>query len=249
MTLSFWRIAAHFAAPEPPAAMPFVPGDAGNYWRGKLGILLPEEWFRPKRVGGPSGLADPPRPFVLRIPEDQPLLVGVNVFAEDAVEPLKKALVDLGAVSIEAEPVTLSLLDQGETVGGMRVSMVTPTELKGGPQPAFHVLFARVRDRVSTLRALYGEGPLDIDFRSMGARAKDVRLMRCELRHVLAQRSSSRTGQTHALNGFVGTMEYEGALTEFLPLLRAAEWTGVGRQTVWGKGQIVVETFDVESRS
>jgi hypothetical protein len=248
MTLSFWRIAAHFADPTPENPLPFGPGEAGNYWRGKLGMLLPEEWFSPKRVGGPSGLADPPRPFVLRIPEDQPLLVGVNVFAADAVEPLKEALLKLGAISIESEPVTLSLVDTGEAVAGLRVSMVTPTELKGGPQPAFHVLFARVRDRVSTLRALYGDGPLEIDFRAMGTRAKDIRLMRCELRHVLAQRSSSRTGQTHALNGFIGTMEYEGALSEFLPLLRAAEWTGVGRQTVWGKGQIVVEKFDVESR-
>ncbi|MEO8028915.1 MAG: CRISPR system precrRNA processing endoribonuclease RAMP protein Cas6 [Bryobacteraceae bacterium] len=240
MTLQFWRIAAHFPVEEP---APFGAGEAGNYWRGKLGMLLPEEWFRPKRVGGPSGLADPPRPFVLRIPDDQPLLVGVNVFSEEAVAPIAEALRQLGAQRLESEPVTLSL-SPSETAEKLRVSLVTPTELKGGPQPAFHILFARVRDRVSTLRTLYGEGPLDIDFRAMGTRAKDIRLMRCELRHVLAQRTSSRTGQTHALNGFVGTMEYEGALTEFLPLLRAAEWTGVGRQTVWGKGQIRVEKLD-----
>jgi hypothetical protein len=31
-------------------------------------------------------------------------------------------------------------------------------------------------------------------------------------------------------------VEYEGELTPFLPFLRAGEWAGVGRQTVWGKG-------------
>ena len=29
-------------------------------------------------------------------------------------------------------------------------------------------------------------------------------------------------------------------LARFLPWLQAAQWTGVGRQTVWGKGHIVV---------
>jgi hypothetical protein len=38
----------------------------------------------------------------------------------------------------------------------------------------------------------------------------------------------------------VGEADYEGELGEFLPILRAAEYTGVGRQTVWGKGSIGV---------
>ena len=33
---------------------------------------------------------------------------------------------------------------------------------------------------------------------------------------------------------------YRGDLAAFLPYLRAARWTGVGRQTVWGKGEIEV---------
>ena len=40
------------------------------------------------------------------------------------------------------------------------------------------------------------------------------------------------------LGGFVGEAEYEGDLTEFVPYLRAAHWTGVGRQTAWGKGAL-----------
>jgi CRISPR/Cas system endoribonuclease Cas6 (RAMP superfamily) len=33
---------------------------------------------------------------------------------------------------------------------------------------------------------------------------------------------------------------YAGELTEFLPWLRAGEYSGVGRQTSWGKGEIRV---------
>ena len=35
-----------------------------------------------------------------------------------------------------------------------------------------------------------------------------------------------------------GEVEYGGELGEFLPYLEAGQWIGVGRQTVWGKGEI-----------
>jgi hypothetical protein len=127
-------------------------------------------------------------------------------------------------------------------VNRLCVRFVTPTELKSGQQiaarPEFGILAARIRDRISTLRELYGEGPLDIDFRAFGDRANLVRMTRCELRTIDAVRRSSRTGQVHPIGGFVGEAEYEGELTEFVPYLKAAKWTGVGRQTVWGKGAV-----------
>jgi len=58
-----------------------------------------------------------------------------------------------------------------------------------------------------------------------------------------AERRSSRTGQVHGIGGFVGVAEYEGELGEFVPYLEAARWTGVGRQCVWGKGELHVEAL------
>ncbi len=52
------------------------------------------------------------------------------------------------------------------------------------------------------------------------------------------QRRSSKTGQKHSLGGFTGWVDYEGEYSKFLPWVQAARWTGVGRQTVWGKGSI-----------
>ena len=85
------------------------------------------------------------------------------------------------------------------------------------------------------------EGALTIDFRAFGERAALVRMTRCEIEQVEVVRRSSRTGQVHPIGGFIGEAEYEGDLTEFVPFLRAAKWTGVGRQTVWGKGEICCE--------
>ena len=95
----------------------------------------------------------------------------------------------------------------------MRIRFVTPTELKSehklADRPEFGILFGRLRDRVSTLRTLYGAGPLDIDFRAMGERAAAVRLTHCELKRANADRLSSRSGQRHPLGGFVGEVEYK----------------------------------------
>lgn len=142
------------------------------------------------------------------------------------------------------EPASLDLAPRAEAPSRISVEFLSPTELKHenkiAARPEFPVLFGRIRDRISTLRALYGSGPLDIDFRGMGERAAQVRMTRCEVHREEADRRSTRTGQSHSIGGFIGVAEYEGDLGEFLPFLEAARWTGVGRQAVWGKGEIAV---------
>ncbi len=141
-------------------------------------------------------------------------------------------------------PLTLNLTPVCEHISHLRVKFITPTELKSGQRiavrPEFAVLATRARDRVSNLRELYGAGPLDIDFRAFGERAALVKMTRCDITSVDIERRSTRTGQTHSIGGFIGEADYEGDLAEFLPLLKAIRWTGVGRQTVWGKGEIAV---------
>jgi len=133
-------------------------------------------------------------------------------------------------------------LTAGEPVTALRIRFLTPTELKCGGglalRPDFPVLFTRVRDRISILETLYGPGPLEIDFRTMGERAASIEMTRCQIETTRSQRRSTRTGQLHPLGGFTGEAEYRGSLGEFLPYLEAARWSGVGRQTVWGKGEI-----------
>ncbi len=143
--------------------------------------------------------------------------------------------------SDQTPPLEIDLEDRAISARSIRIRFATPTELKGGDRPEFPVLAARIRDRVSTMRAIYGHGPLDIDFRGFGERAAQVKMSRCDIQWVEGSRRSTRTRRTHPLGGFTGEAEYEGDLTEFLPYLRAAYWTGAGRQTVWGKGVIETE--------
>jgi hypothetical protein len=149
--------------------------------------------------------------------------------------------------TIAAPPISIALDPPALNLTRIRVEFKTPTELKQDgrviDKPDFVILLARIRDRLSTLRALYGPGPLEIDFRAMGERATQIRLTRCDIQQVDTERRSTRTGQTHGIGGFVGVAEYAGALAEFLPYLEAAALTGVGRHCVWGNGELTTHAL------
>jgi hypothetical protein len=295
----FYRFRFHFRALDP---VHFPAGKSANIVRGAFGTVLREavppavyrRLFEPgtalcgERDGGPSGLADWPRPFVLRVahldglttPPGAGFFLDAHVF--DLLQPAlphfraafarlaEKGLgpgrgraelerveqLDLAGMAdvvtdVPGAPSVAVLESDTEPVQRVTVRFLTPTELKsaGGvaERPEFAILFGRLRDRISTLRGLYGAGPLGIDFRGMGERAALVRLVRCQLEWEQAKRKSGRTGQVHSIGGFTGEAEYHyqgdpkhGGLAEFLPWLRAARWVGVGRQTVWGKGDVRV---------
>lgn len=228
--------------------------------------------FEPVAIeAGPSGLADWPRPFVFRarhldgrtVQANDCFWFDINLFdvqnplveqftrafeqlARDGLGPhrIRLELRSVEQVGNEpSQPISLALDKRPAGTKQIRVEFLTPTELKGADQPEFRTLFARARDRISTLRAMYGAGPLPIDFRAMGERACSIRMTRSDLHLVQAVRRSSRTGQRHGIGGFTGFAEYEGELDEFIPYLEAASWTGVGRHCVWGKGEISVEAI------
>jgi len=170
------------------------------------------------------------------------------VHARVSLERVEQLNLDDAADEMGRPPLILNLDADPDPhsarVNRVRVQFLTPTELKSGgalaKRPEFAVLFGRLRDRISTLGGLYGTGPLEIDFRETGARAANIRMVHCQLQWEKVERKSGRTGQTHPLGGFTGEAEYQGRLGEFLPWLRAARWVGVGRQTVWGKGDVRV---------
>jgi hypothetical protein len=243
----------------------FPRGKAGNVLRGALGPISTA--FKSKRPNLPSGLAEPPRPFVLRASHLDGKCFGpgemfsfeMNVFdlRASSAEALVQAVSRLedtglgprrGRVEFLRPVTTTDIeLDLGGTPdqSANRVTVLfrTPTALKGTPsrfEAPFGILFARIRDRISTLRSLYGEGPLPVDFKALSLRADLVRTLQCELLYHDVSRRSSRTGTVHKIGGFTGTAEYEGEVAEFFPWLQAAWWTGVGRYTVWGNGVIEI---------
>ena len=143
-----------------------------------------------------------------------------------------------------------SLLLDGaaEPTRAIRIYFQTPTELKSDgeitePQE-FSILLGQICTRLNRIAALYGSSELNLDCRSLRSQAAGVALTGTSLRRVDISRRGTRSGQTHPIGGFVGSIDYAGDLTQFLPLLEAASFTGVGRHTVWGNGEISTERLE-----
>ncbi len=287
-TFEFYRFRFHFRALD---QVHFPQGKSANVVRGAFGTVLrdavpPEVYarlFEPGRALGaaPSGLADWPRPFVLRVAHldaltvaegdsfyldahvfdlHQPTLVhfraALSRLAEKGLGPGRGRAELERTEQLDAEggaqavwdtsgpPLVASLDPEPHPVSSVTIHFQTPTELKAAGEladrPEFPIIFGRLRDRISTLRALYGAGPLEIDFKGLGERASRIAMNSSNIVWEQVKRKSGRTGQVHPIGGFTGKAEYTGDLAEFLPWLRAARWVGVGRQTVWGKGDVRV---------
>jgi CRISPR-associated endoribonuclease Cas6 len=141
-------------------------------------------------------------------------------------------------------PSSIPLQADAVCVPSVTLRFVTPTELKAGgrvmDQPEFAVLFGRLAERIQALDSLYGNSAATAELPPLHAGAGNIRLTRCDLTWEYSSRKSTRTGRVHPLGGFSGEADYQGELSAFLPWLRAMRWAGVGRQTVWGKGEVHV---------
>ncbi len=145
---------------------------------------------------------------------------------------------------VEPAVTTLGLAPDQNAPRRIAAKFLTPTEIKVRGEVTrdaeFAPLFARLHERLSFLIKHYSETSV-VPESALDA-AKAIVTVRQSLRDAASvQRYSTRTGQTHPLAGFVGEAVYEGDFTRLWPWLKASEWTGVGRQTVWGKGAIVWE--------
>jgi len=151
-------------------------------------------------------------------------------------------------VSIVDEPVRLPHVARPADERATRVSVhfLTPTTLKRDgelvEEPIFGDIVRRARDRLSTIAAFFGDGPLTIDFAGVGRAADEVRTVEVRTEWTRRTRRSSRSGGVHETSGFVGHAVYEGRLGPFMPLLRAAELLHVGKYAVWGNGRVELES-------
>lgn len=172
-------------------------------------------------------------------------LVRVNALHETG-EP-GTAVFENGSLAGSAgEGIALTLSEPKPATGILRIQFLSPTEFKEAGsvavRPEFGPLFCRLANRIGNLCALYQGGRPAPDLPALIHASDQMRIVGGSVSWAEVERRSSKTGQSHSLGGFTGSVDYQGDYQgdygPFLPWLRAARWTGVGRQTVWGKGRI-----------
>lgn len=135
-------------------------------------------------------------------------------------------------------------------VGEERItlSFLTPTRLQVRGQlqeePGFRALvFAMLRRTLELAWFHLPSAKIDWCLRPLLDRASPVRVASSDLRWQEWQRYSNRQQRKISLGGFVGTMDLEGDLAPFGPLLRAAEVLHLGKGATFGLGRVKVDPF------
>ncbi|MFL6214584.1 MAG: CRISPR system precrRNA processing endoribonuclease RAMP protein Cas6 [Blastocatellia bacterium] len=134
----------------------------------------------------------------------------------------------------------------------VKVRFITPTRIRVDDdlqkETAFALLVRNLLRRISMLAAVHGRAPLELDYRSLIARASQVTMESARLRWHDWQRYSNRQQTRMKMGGFTGEVEYAGnGLQEFLPLLAAGELLHVGTGTTFGLGRY--EIVPAESKA
>ncbi len=142
----------------------------------------------------------------------------------------------------------LSLKHDGNLAKGsfqLRIVIETPLRLKFGNRLMadlpFHVLVRAMLRRVSSLFNYYGDGEPDLDYRVLVRRARHIRVADSNLKWFDWQRYSSRQDQAMLMGGMVGSITYEGAIREYMPLIEFCSKVHLGKQTSFGLGKIKAE--------
>jgi len=129
----------------------------------------------------------------------------------------------------------------------LKITLKTPLRLKFQNRLAaelpFHLLVRAMLRRVDTLLRCYGDQEPNLDFKGLVRRAEAVHTVASEsdLRWYDWQRYSQRQDQKMLMGGMLGSVTYEGAIGEFLPLIDFCEQTHIGKQTAFGLGRLVAE--------
>jgi len=135
--------------------------------------------------------------------------------------------------------------DAVEDIPGIRVFLDTPLRLKFENRLTaalpFHVLVRAMLRRISSLFHSYGDGEPELDYRGLVRRAKDIRIADSNLTWFDWRRYSSRQDREMLMGGIVGSVTYEGAIGEYMPLIELCSEVHLGKQTSFGLGKIRAE--------
>lgn len=132
-----------------------------------------------------------------------------------------------------------------EPVSTLTVRLLTPLRVKQANDLQdtlpFHLLIRAALRRISTLENAHGQGEPPLDYPGLVKRASQITVARSDCRWQEIPRYSNRQQTAMQIGGILGSIDYAGDLTEFLPLLRYCGQTHLGKQTTFGLGQMEVD--------
>lgn len=127
----------------------------------------------------------------------------------------------------------------------LAVEFITPLRMKFkntlNDALPFHVLARAMLRRASSLLNCYGRGEPALDYKALVDRAKQVEIIKNELKWFDWQRYSHRQKRAMPLGGVTGRIVYQGDLRPYLPLLEFCNRVHLGKNTTFGLGKMAIK--------
>jgi len=169
------------------------------------------------------------------------------VSVEQQSEEEKVSLWD-GGNQMLTQPITriFSNGQTGETVNDITLDLQTPLRIVDGGRLSadlsFNLLMRSIFRRLDILGKIHGQGALQIPYRDYLSRADEVKMWKEEtqLNWQDWERYSNRQKCSMKMGGLCGRLSYKGDLSIFMPYLRMAQVSHVGKGTVFGLGKIAI---------
>ncbi len=234
-------------------------------------VVLYKEFFMPQNDGTMNSHdRELARPFVLRGSFTRPdrrsfiieaILFGIATEYESVFDEVFRTMAKMGlgprnqVCDMEKILSHIVELPDPEQLPYLLVTFLTPcSRLKSQgavfrDELPFHVLCARLIDRVEELNQLYGDKEPFHSYEEIGqlkAAAQQILYKRLSGGVYQVNRTSGRTGDYMKLDGFLGTMEYYGDFTPFREYLRYLPFINLGRFNVFGCGWCRIEYSEKE---
>lgn len=127
----------------------------------------------------------------------------------------------------------------------VHLSFLTPTRLKYdgklSPTLEFHILIRNLLRRISLLSYFHCEKELDLDFKGLIEKSKQISVVKSDLKWYDWERYSNRQDTRMMMGGFIGPITFQGDFETFLPFLLLGEYIHVGKGTSFGLGEYEIK--------
>uniref|UniRef100_A0A7V3ZWF4 CRISPR system precrRNA processing endoribonuclease RAMP protein Cas6 n=1 Tax=candidate division WOR-3 bacterium TaxID=2052148 RepID=A0A7V3ZWF4_UNCW3 len=128
-----------------------------------------------------------------------------------------------------------------KVVKKIEVNFLTPLRIlyegKIAQSLDFHIFFRNLLRRIGLLFYFYSDKPLDINFKQLIDKAKDIKTEKANFERLNWHYYSFRQKRLVKMEGLVGKVIYYGNLTNFIPYLKIGEKLHVGKGTAFGLGK------------
>ena len=171
-----------------------------------------------------------------------------GLFVLETVSGNGHAIYDHRVKTLSAPPVNEGLqlraiTDSNEKSADLTLQLQTPLRLKFknrlNADLPFHVLVRAMLRRISSLCTCYGNGEPDLDYPGLVKDAGSIKTKASDLQWCDWRRYSFRQESTMLMGGLVGSVTYKDVPGQYLPLIEFCEKVHLGKQTVFGLGQMI----------